>query len=31
MENTKGYGMEKNLFEAITGGPESAEQFFKGK
>jgi len=29
MENTKGYGMDKNLFEAITGGPESAEQFFK--
>ena len=31
MENTKGYGMEENLYDAITGGPEAAEKFFKGE
>lgn len=29
MENTKGFGMEENLYDAITGGPETAENFFK--
>ncbi len=31
MENTKGYGMKENLHDVITGGPEAAEKFFKGK
>ena len=31
MENTKGYGMKENLYDVITGGPEAAENFFKGK
>ena len=31
METTKGYGMKENLYDVITGGPEAAENFFKGK
>jgi hypothetical protein len=29
MENTKGYGMNQNLYDAITGGPENAAKFFR--